>query len=94
MDQVLRPLLNQCAVIYIDDVNMHLETFEDHLLHLEKIFKRLETAGLKLNFEKCNFACQKVTFLRHEISPSEICPDPSNVEKIVNYRTLKNQKQV
>ena len=40
MDTVLRGFVGQFAVVYIDDIR---DTIEDHLRHLETVFKRLQS---------------------------------------------------
>jgi hypothetical protein len=42
MDTVLRDILWQFVVVYIDDINVGSKTFDEHLLHLEQVFLRLE----------------------------------------------------
>jgi hypothetical protein len=48
MQEVLGELFYKEAPAYIDDVNVHSKTFEEHLKYLEEVFKRLQKAGLKL----------------------------------------------
>jgi hypothetical protein len=38
MDTVLRDILWQFVVVYIDDINVGSKTFDEHLLHLEQVF--------------------------------------------------------
>lgn len=55
MDSVLGDLKLSCVLVYLDDINVFSQTFEDHLEHLEAVFKRLISANLKLKPRKCNF---------------------------------------
>ena len=41
---------------YLDDIIIYSRTEKEHLEHLEEIFTRLKTAGLKLKLEKCFFS--------------------------------------
>ena len=41
MDTVLRDILWQYAIVYVDDINIGSKSFDDHLLHLEQVFLRL-----------------------------------------------------
>ena len=38
MNNILRPLLGVCALVYLDDIIVFSKTFEDHLFHLEQVF--------------------------------------------------------
>ena len=40
---------------YLDNIIIYSRSEKEHLEHLEEIFTRLKTAGLKLKLEKCCF---------------------------------------
>ena len=84
MSHVLSGYTGKFCHVFIDDIICFSNTFEEHLEHLDLIFKRLEQAGLKLKPSKCAFAKTEVRYLGHLLSPGEIRPDPSNVEKVRN----------
>ena len=67
---------------YIDDILVYSRTFEEHLAHLNEVFKRLEKAKLKLKLSKCDFLKKRVKYLGHVISRSGIEPDPDKINKI------------
>ena len=54
MDTILTEYRHQFILVYLNDINIHSQTFEEHLEHLQKVFEKLCKAGLKLNPEKCN----------------------------------------
>src|ERR1051325_9737518 len=62
MDEVLRDLLYQEVIVYMDDINIYSDTFEKHLKMLETVFKQLNVAGLKLGPDKCHFLKQQLEF--------------------------------
>lgn len=41
------------CMVYLDDILIYSRTFEDHLIHLEEVLTRIQSAGLKLNPGKC-----------------------------------------
>lgn len=49
--------------MYIDDVVVKSQTFEQHLFDLERAFSRMRHYKLKLNPLKCAFAMTKGNFL-------------------------------
>lgn len=94
MMKVLRGISWKYVLCYVDDVIIFSATFDDHLQHLEEVFRRLRNAGLKLSPNKCYFAQKKLHYLGHVISKSGIETDPKKVEKIQNLRAPKDQKGV
>lgn len=56
MDVVLTGLQWSTCLVYIDDVVIMGETFEEHLQHLRKVLQRLKDRGLMLQPVKCHQA--------------------------------------
>ena len=63
---------------------------KQHFVDLESVFKRVQEANLKLNFDKCKFALLEVKVLGHIMSKKEIQPDPKKMEAIWNLPAPKN----
>ena len=82
------------CLIYLDDVIMFGKDFDEHLHRLAEVLQRFREAGLKLKPAKCEFFRKEVKFLGHVINAKGVCPDPSNVEKIVNWPMPKNAVEV
>lgn len=83
LDGVLAGLKWQCCLVYIDDIIIYSNTFEDHIRDLRFVLQRILLSGLKLKASKCHICCNKVNFLGHVISDQGIQP---NVEKIIAIR--------
>ena len=58
MQQVLMGLNTEGATdfvaMYLDDILIFSETFQDHILHLEMVLQKLKQIKLKLNPKKIN----------------------------------------
>ena len=93
MDIIFHDVQN-FALYYLDDLNAFSPTFENHLLHLEKIFLKLKNAGLKIKLSKCSFGYTKITFLGHEVSKEGIMPDKKKTEAVKNFAVPANLKQL
>ena len=54
---LMNQVLDNCsfAMTYLDDIIIFSETEEQHLAHIEEIFKWLEAADLKMKRSKCDF---------------------------------------
>ena len=71
---------------YFDDIIVGGKTRNEHNQNLERVFKKLDECGLKLNFSKCRFGLTSLKFLGHIISKEGIRSDPEKVEAILQAR--------
>ena len=85
MNHVLRTVLGEKALVYLDDIVVFSDTPENHLINLREVLTLLKTAGLKIKLQKCKFMKKSVEFLGHIISGEGISPNPSTIKAIVNY---------
>ena len=85
MQEILGDLNMKICLIYLDDLIIFSETFEQHLEHLDLILATLHEANLKLAPEKCCFFKPKVNFLGHIVSGNGVETDPVKVEKVKNW---------
>ncbi len=76
---------DKLCVIYLDDVLIHSETFEEHVKHVRRVRKKLRDAKLKLRLKKCKFGKISIEYLGHLISEGTIRPAPSKVKAIMNF---------
>jgi hypothetical protein len=90
MEKVLQPVLWKKAMVYIDDVNIYSETFEQHIEDLKEVFKLIKDANLRINPEKCHFGTNQMQFLGHVIGCDGIKPDPQKVDKLNNLIPPRN----
>lgn len=67
---------------YIDDIIIFSHTFEEHILHLKKLFGMLRKENIKLKKTKCEFARNSVAYLGYQISYNKIEPIFSKVQAI------------
>jgi hypothetical protein len=52
------------------DIIINIETFEEHLVVLDKVFERLRQHGLTVKLSKCTFAAREVDYLGHTVNSS------------------------
>ena len=87
MELIFRQLQWKTLLIYIDDVIISVQA---HFQHLETVFLRLESAGLKLKPSKCNLLKTEVAFLGHIVTRDGVKKDPAKVEVIREWPIPKN----
>jgi hypothetical protein len=94
MDQTLRGLLHKNCLVYLDDMIICSETFEDHLVHLREVFERLRKANLKLKPGKCYIGRRQVKYLGHVICEAGVKPDSENVNKVLQFMEPTDKKSL
>ena len=63
MNHTFRDLINEILVIYLDDLFVYSQNFEEHLEALRRVFTRLSEANLKLRAGKSQLARNELQFL-------------------------------
>ena len=94
MNKILSGLQGVELFIYMDDIVVYATSIEEHTMKMRKLFRRLKTAGLTLQPEKCLFLRKEVTYLGHVISEKGVKPDPKKIEAVMKFPRLKNAKNI
>ena len=85
MNMVFQDYANLFLLVYMDDIMVYSKSEEEHFEHLNKLFKRMQQAGLKLKIEKCHLFQTEVKFLGTLVSREGMRLDPSKVIALQNY---------
>ena len=85
---------SEFAMGYLDDIIIFSRNEEEHLIHLEKVFQRLEKYRLKMKRSKCAFFKKHIQYLGHVVSAEGFKPLPEKLESIRKMPAPKNQKEV
>jgi hypothetical protein len=79
-------------VIYLDNITIFSKSDNEHLKHLEKIFRKCRRYGISLNPKKSHFSMPKGKLLCHIILVGGINIDPKRVEAIQKIEIPRNKK--
>lgn len=90
MDAIFAGLKWKSLLVYMDDICIFSKDFETHLRDIEEVFKRLQTANLKLKPSKCHLFQTQIKYLGHIITAEGIRPDPEKVKAIQLIPLPKN----
>ena len=82
--------LNNFAFMYLDDILVFSETYNDHLHHLSTVFEKFQKAGLNIKLSKCQFLKTHLHYLGHRISANGLEPLPEKLEVIKNLAPTRN----
>ena len=79
--------------VFMDDIVVHSEDIENHVLHLKALFERLRSANISINFSKCQFNKIEITYLGMIIREGIIEPDLSRLQKL-DFKIPKTRRQL
>jgi len=85
MSLVFKELGDKFLKVFVDDLNVHSENWEDHLRHLEAVLSKLREVNLKLNPSKCCFAAESIVFLGYVVSREGIKLDPKKIDVVLRF---------
>eukprot|EP00253_Pinus_taeda_P021454 PITA_21454 len=91
MDDILRPFTNSFVVVYLDDILIFIQSWEEHLHHIRQVLQTLRQHNLCANLAKCTFGMTQKAFIELKdrlcTAPVLALPDlqqPFEVEKDVS----------
>ena len=73
---------NPLAFINLDDILIGTPDIASHLEALRQVFSVLDSNGLAINFGKCDFLKEDITFLGHRVSTTGVTPLGGHVNAI------------
>jgi hypothetical protein len=94
MNSVFMPELDKFVIVFIDDILVYSKNEEEHEQHLRIILQQLHDNQLYAKFSKCVFWLKEVPFLGHVISAEGIVVDPSKVQEVLEWKSLRSVPQI
>ena len=85
MNDILRPLLDVCVIVFIDDILIYSETEDQHRTDVCRVFDLLRHHKLYVKLSKCEFFRQHVEFLGHIVGNGQIKMCPGKVDAILQW---------
>ena len=82
------------CVVYIDDVVIYSNTWDEHVGRTKEFFYRLKQAGLTVNLVKSEIGQAQVTYLGYVVGQGKILPRLAKVQAIFDFPVPINKKQV
>lgn len=85
MHVVLKDLIDECVVVYLDDILVYSRTEDEHKKHLRAVFSRLRDHSLHCKPSKCELFLPRVEFLGHYISANGVEVDDVKTSAVRNW---------
>ena len=91
MENILRDLRDKFVIPYLDDVIIFSKTFEEHVVHVQTVLRRLRDHGIKLKGRKCELFKREVRFLGRIVSEHGYKMDENNVKAVTSLLEKKSK---
>jgi hypothetical protein len=87
MANIFKEWTNQILKMFVDDINIHNGTWNEHLCHIQLVLQKLKGVNLKLNLSKHCFGSKSITFLGHIVDNARSQPDPKKIAAFQHFPT-------
>ncbi|MBW0551359.1 hypothetical protein O181_091074, partial [Austropuccinia psidii MF-1] len=81
-------------VVYIDDIIIYSEAWEDHLHYIDRVVSICTPINLKISLKKCNFGQQELLPLGDKVSGLSLAIDQNKVAEVLQKPIPKNIKEM
>ncbi|CAJ1944709.1 unnamed protein product [Cylindrotheca closterium] len=90
IEKTLHGLKEQDVEVYINDVGLFSNSYEEHMQFIKTVVKRLQEAGFKIKPLKCEWCVQETNFLGHWLTPEGVIPCKKKVDAILKMNAPRN----
>jgi hypothetical protein len=94
--KVLGGLIHQICELYIDDLIIYADTFEEYLDDIRKVLERFKAHNITVSPKKCQFLMQEIQYVGYTIIAKEISFSREKKQEILDFpvpRTAGQLKQ-
>ena len=94
MEDLFHDELGKFIWIYIDEIFIFSNSFEEHIEHVQHACRKLKEHKFYANPKKGVFFAAKLDILGHMIDDNGIHPAPEKIRKIMDWTRPNNQKEL
>lgn len=80
--------------VYIDDVLLFSNSWEEHLTQLAELLRRLQEARLTVKLAKSRFGMATVLYLGHEVGYGCVRPKTANVAAVLDFPVPTTKREI
>lgn len=94
MNKILSEAKIKYALVYMDDILIPAQTFEQGMSRLNEVLALLQKGGLTLKLSKCSFFMDNIDFLGFQINADGIKPGERKTEAVSKFPCPTNQHEL
>jgi len=86
MYEIFKDMVFTDLVIYIDDIIIYSDTYDEHVAILRKVLQRLLDEKFWLKASKCQFFTKRLDILGHILTPDGLHMDLKKRKKVLDFK--------
>jgi hypothetical protein len=94
MYEIFKDMVYKDLVIYINDIIIFSDTYEEHVATLRKVLQRLLDEKFWLKASKCQFFTKRLDILGHILTPDGLHMDPKKRKKVLDFKVPVNRREL
>ena len=85
MNNIFGDLLDQCIVVYLDNIQIYSNNPEQHMKHVQEVLWQLQKHGLYAQAKKCEWHHNSVAFLGYIMSSEGLTMADDKIHAILDW---------
>lgn len=94
MNNMLRKFDWKFSLVYLDDILIYSENYDDHLEHIKQVLKEILSYNLKINMKKSEFCAREIEYLGYIINNRGITISEKKIDAIKKFPIPTKKKNV
>jgi len=94
MYEIFKDMVFKDLVIYIDDIMIFSDTYDEHVATLRKVLQRLLGEKFWLKASKCQFCTKRLDILGHILTLDGLHMDPKKRKKVLAFKVPSNRREL
>ena len=94
MNDVFLPFIYEFIIVYLDDIRVFRNTWEDNVEHVKQVLDNLKREKLYVKLSKCELGKTRLVYLGHIVGGGNLKIDPSKLDVIVKWAKPANATNI
>jgi len=94
MYEIFKDMVFKDLVIYIDNIIIFSDTYDEHVATLRKVLQRLLDEWFWLKASKCQYFTKRLDILGHILTPDGLHMDLKKRKKVLDFKVPSNGREL